>query len=363
MSRKKREITFYTTTIISCLVAMTVVVIAALLIYDRIREKADEKEVQEALASAPVTYTQEEVDAMLSQAVSDAQEQAGREAEERLLAALEESLVNGPSTVQSLRPFYPDDIVVVSNGVFHFVPINDNLKKHGLVQENIQVLENGELQYVESGQVVSHKGIDVSKYQGSIDWEKVAADGVEFAIIRLGYRGYGEEGRLVEDETFKSNIEGANAAGIKVGVYFFAQAVTEEEALEEARFVLDLIAPYKVEYPVVYDVEKTREDGRMNKLTQEERTQVTVTFLNAIREAGYTPMLYGNMEMLSVLIDIEALEEYEKWYAYYGSELYFPYHFSMWQYSEKGAVDGIKGNVDLNISFKDWSGSDASQQE
>ncbi|MBD5460181.1 MAG: hypothetical protein HDR26_04460 [Lachnospiraceae bacterium] len=355
MTQKKREITFYMTTIISCLVAMTVVVIAALLIYDRIREKADDKEAQEAIANAPVTYTQEEVDAMLAQAVSDAQEQTSRETQERILAELEESLINGPTTVQALRPFYPNDIVVVSNSVFHFVPIKDNLKKHGLLQENIQVLENGEMQYVQDGQVVSHKGIDVSKYQGSIDWEKVAADGVEFAIIRLGYRGYGKEGTIVEDETFKANIAGANAAGVKVGVYFFAQAITEEEALEEARFVLDLIAPYKVDFPVVYDVEKTRESsGRMNQLTQEERTRVTITFLNAIREAGYTPMLYGNMEMLSVLIDVEQLEEYEKWYAYYGSQLYFPYEYSIWQYSEKGVVNGINGDVDLNISFKLW---------
>lgn len=355
MTQKKKEITFYMTTIISCLVAMIVVVIAALLIYDRIREKADDKEAQEALANAPITYTQEEVDAMLAQAVSDAQEQASQETRERVLADLEESLINGPSTVQALRPFYPNDIVVVSNNVFHFVPINDNLKKHSLAQENIQVLENGEMQYVQDGQVVSHKGIDVSKYQGSIDWEKVAADGVEFAIIRLGYRGYGKEGTLVEDETFKTNIAGANAAGIKVGVYFFAQAITEEEALEEARFVLDLIAPYKVDFPVVYDVEKTKEkSGRMNQLTQEERTRMAITFLNAIREAGYTPMLYGNMEMLSVLIDVDQLEEYEKWYAYYGSQLYFPYEYSMWQYSEEGVVDGIKEKVDLNISFKMW---------
>lgn len=355
MRRKKKEITFYILTIVSCLVAMTVIVVAALLIYDKAKEKAAEKEAQEALAELPVTYSQAEVDQMLAQAVTEAEEETRKEVSDSILSTIAQRLSNGDTMVETLRPLYPNDIVVVSNGAFHFVPIRDDFKKHSLVQENLQQLENGELQYVEDGQVVSHKGIDVSKYQGVIDWQKVAADGVEFAFIRVGIRGYGTEGKIVLDEQFAANVQGAKAAGIKVGVYFFGQAITEAEAIEEAQFVLEQIAPYEIDYPVVYDVEKvSAKDGRMNQLSVEERTKVTLTFLNTIKDAGYTPMIYSNMEMLSVLIDMAQLEGVEKWYANYGTQLYFPYEYAVWQYSEKGTVDGINGEVDMNISFKEW---------
>lgn len=355
MKRKKKEIVFYVVTIFSCLIAMTVVVIAALLVYDKMKGKAGEQDV-EAMGGAEVqTYTQEEVNLMLAEAISTAESQTRAQVSQDILSTIENSLSGGETVVATLRPLYPDDIVVVSNGTFHFVPIREDFKKHSLLQENIQVLETGEMQYMENGQAVSHKGIDVSKYQGNIDWPKVAADGVEYAFIRLGLRGYGEEGKIVLDEFFEANVTGAKAAGIKVGVYFFTQAITEEEALEEANFVLEQIAPYQIDYPVVLDVEKTSaKSGRMNQLTVEERTKVSLVFLNRIKEAGYTPMVYGNMEMLSVLIDMEALEEFEKWFAFYDTQLYFPYEHAVWQYTDKGRVDGIDGDVDLNISFKEW---------
>ena len=240
MNRKKKEITFYIMTILACLVAMTVVVVAALLIYDKIRQK---DEAVEANAEIDVVmYSEEEVNLMLAEAVAQAEQSAREETADSILNQLLQSLEGGTSTVGALRPFYPNHIVVVSNGRFHFVPIRDDLKKHSLLQENLQVLETGELQYVENGEVISHKGIDVSRYQGNIDWNKVAAQGVEYVIIRVGIRGWGQEGTLVLDEKFEDNIKGASAAGIKVGVYFFSQAVTDEEALEEADLVLDAIA-------------------------------------------------------------------------------------------------------------------------
>ena len=165
--------------------------------------------------------------------------------QDELLEQIRDQLTDGQSALEALRPLYPNDIVLVSGGKYHFVPIQSEIPLHGYLQENLQVLENGRFQYVENGQVVSHMGIDVSKYQGKINWQKVAADGVEFAFLRLGLRGY-ESGKLVEDETFAANIKGALDNGIKVGVYFFSQAVTEEEAVEEANFVLDRIAPYNI---------------------------------------------------------------------------------------------------------------------
>lgn len=354
MKRKKKEVLFYIVTIISCLVAMTVVVIAALLIYDKLRQK--EEDTVDAVAEVEIiSYSQDEVDMMLADAIAVTENSTRTQVSDSILSQIQTELEAGNTFVETLRPLYPNDIVVVSNGQFHFVPIRDDLRQHNLVQENLQVLETGELQYLENGEVISRKGIDVSRYQGNIDWAKVAQAGVEYAFIRVGVRGYGSEGKIVLDEKFEYNVQQATAAGIKVGVYFFSQAITEEEALEEANVVLEAIADYDVSYPIVYDVEKTgAKDGRMNQLTVEERTKMARIFIDRISEAGYTPMIYANMEMWSVLIDMAAFEDVEKWFAYYGTDLYFPYEYAIWQYSDTGRIDGIEGNVDLNISFREW---------
>lgn len=358
MKRKKKEVLFYIMTVISCLVAMTVVVVAALFIYDKLQAKSDE--AVDAAADIPVdaeviSYSQDEVNLMLAEAIAAAENTTRTQVSDGILSEIQMGLESGNTVVDTLRPLYPDDIVVVSNGQFHFVPIREDLKKHNLLQENIQVLENGVMQYVENGEVVSHMGIDVSRYQGDIDWNKVAAAGVEYAFIRVGVRGYGEEGRILLDEKFEENVVGANAAGVKVGVYFFSQAVTEAEALEEANLVLEAVSGHDVSYPIVYDVEKTgAKDGRMNQLTVEERTKMARIFVDRIKEAGYTPMIYSNMEMWSVLIDMASFEDVEKWFAYYDTDLYFPYEYAIWQYSDKGRIDGINAEVDLNISFKEW---------
>lgn len=364
MKHRKKEIAFYTVTIISCLIAMIIVVIAALLIYDKVKENGgqDNREKlneQEVLATLPVSYSQTEVDAMVAaaveKAVSETAVKVKEETKQELLDSIAYALSTGQTAMQTLRPFYPDKLVVSSGGVYHFVPINRDLEMHERLQENLQVLESGEFQYVEDGQVVSHKGIDVSRYQGKIDWKQVAEDGVEYVIIRLGIRGYGAEGNLALDDMFVKNIEGAQAAGLKVGVYFFTQALTVDEAKQEARFVMEQLAPYKIDYPVVLDVEKVSAEGaRMNALDATQRTDVAIAFLEEIKAAGYKPMIYANTEMFSVLLEIDRLEAYDKWFAYYGEEMYFPYDYAMWQYTEKGTVAGIKGNVDMNISFKEW---------
>ena len=294
-----------------------------------------------------VTYTKEELDAMVAQA----KEEAGTEASQEILEGIKASLTAGETTVETLRPYYPDELVVVSGGTFHFVPIQKDLRLNDYTQENLNILETGEYQYLENGQVTSHKGIDVSKHQGEIDWQQVAADGVEYAFIRVGLRGYGT-GKLVEDEYFEQNITGALSAGIKVGVYFYTQAINEEELMEEANFVLEKIAPYRIECPVVFDVEKVSgDDGRMNSLTVEERANLTLLFCQTIENAGYKPMIYHNMEMGALLLDLAKLENYDKWFAYYNADFYYPYQYEIWQYPDNGTVNGIDGPVDLNISF------------
>lgn len=341
------------------------VMMLAIAVYSWIDGKTGETDalLQQTLGNAQAAglYTQEELDRQVAEAVARAQaenaqalEAAVNNRQEEILGEIRVQLADGQSTLETLRPLYPDDVVLVSGGKYHFVPIRRDLAQHGYLQENLQVLENGRFQYIENGQVVSHMGIDVSKYQGKIDWEKVAADGVEFVFLRLGLRGY-ESGKLVEDETFQANIQGALAHGIKVGVYFFSQAITVEEAIEEANFVLERIAPYKIECPVVFDVEKVNSStARMNQLTPQQRTDVTIAFLDTIQAAGYKPMFYHNMETALLLLELDRLEGYERWFAYYGEELYYPYAYGVWQYTEKGRVNGIGGEVDMNIAFKMW---------
>lgn len=344
---------------LGCLVLLVAVMYGGLTLIDRYvhRETEDVPAMADDIQNQPqdsvdvvsdaVVYSQEELDAKIAEAVLAAQNLEA----DRVLEGIKTSLSEGTTTVETLRPYYPDDIVVVSGGKFHFVPINRELELNTLDKANLNILESGEFQYLTDGQVISHKGIDVSSHQGNIDWNLVAQDGVEFAIIRVGYRGYGSEGRLVVDEKFEDNIKGAKAAGIKVGVYFFSQAINETELLEEANLVLEQIAPYSIECPVVYDVEKTSAAGRMNAISVEDRTHLTQLFCQTIENSGYKPMIYHNTEMGALLINIAELENYDKWYASYSDQMFYPYEYKIWQYSDKGKIQGISTDVDLNISF------------
>ena len=360
--RRKTTISYFVG-LAAAFVALFVIMMLAIAAYSWIDSKTGETDdmLQATMGAAQmsegVIYTQADMDLKVAEAVALAQaeiDSAVSIGQEELLEEIKDQLTESQSVLETLRPLYPDDIVLISGGKYHFLPIREDLAQHNYIQENLQVLENGRYQYMENGQVVSHMGIDVSKYQGSIDWEKVAADGVEFVFLRLGIRGY-ESGKLVEDETFQANIQGALAHGIKVGVYFFTQAITVEEAVEEANFVLERIAPYQIDCPVVFDVEKVGSStARMNQLTPQERTDVTIAFLDTIEAAGYKAMFYHNMETALLLLELERLENYDKWFAYYGEELYYPYAYGVWQYSEKGSINGISGEVDMNIAFKLW---------
>ena len=308
-------------------------------------------QTEESTQEVVKTYTQEEVDAL----IAEAKQQAEDEEENKILSGIRDGLTSGTTMVETLRPYYPNELVVVSNGTFNFVPIRDDLQKNDYVLENLNILEDGEVQYMQDGHLVPQTITDVSKHQGNIDWTKVAADGVEFAFIRVGLRGYGTEGKLVEDEYFEQNVKGALQAGIKVGVYFYSQAITDEELLEEANLVLEKVKPYNIELPIVFDVEKVSGGkGRANELSVEERTRLTALFCQTIQDAGYKPMIYHNMEMGTLMLDLGQLEQYDKWFAYYNDDLYYPYAYKVWQYSEKGAVDGINEEVDLNIWFGDF---------
>ena len=197
----------------------------------------------------------------------------------------------------------------------------------------------------------SEIGIDVSSHQKSIDWAAVKNSGVKFAMIQVGYRGY-ETGALMDDAYFEENIQGAIENGIDVGVYFFSQAVSAEEARAEADFVLERVKKYKLQLPIVFDLEEvSNATDRVENTTSEERTQAAVTFMNHIKNAGYQAMVYSSSQLSETVFDINYLHDYDFWVADYSSVPNFSYHFSIWQYTDAGTVDGISTNVDMNIMF------------
>ena len=267
--------------------------------------------------------------------------------------------VGGDSVIcgVSLEEAQKERITIVGDlGEKLLIPIREDVERHTYAQEKFVKDGNGEYTYLENGQNVTIKGVDVSKYQETIDWKKVAADGVEFAMIRLGFRGMGANGTCELDPYFKQNVEAAQAAGVEVGVYFFTQATTVEEAKEEAKFVIDNLKSYNITWPVVYDTEAitSYKAARANSLSRESRTACAKAFLEDVKAAGYTPMLYANTRWSVLKLDLAELSEFDFWYAYYGDEIYYPYKFSMWQYTSSGSVDGIRGKADMNISFVDY---------
>lgn len=238
-------------------------------------------------------------------------------------------------------------------GNSYTAPLLKEVPKHSYDFSNLKEENGFKAYYDKAGNKVSTLGIDVSKYQSDIDWKVVKEDGIEFAIIRLGFRGYGDEGTIVLDEKYEEHIKGALAEGLKVGVYFFSQAVNDEEALEEAEFVLEHIKEYPVTYPVIFDTEEIKDhEARTDGLSGERFTKNCKVFCDAVETAGYDAMVYANMKWMAFTLDLEQLTAYQKWYADYEAVPQCPYEFSMWQYTEEGKVNGIEGNVDINLRLE-----------
>ena len=207
--------------------------------------------------------------------------------------------------------------------------------------------ENTELQFQKGN---AKLGIDVSKWNKEIDWQAVKEEGIEFAIIRCGYRG-ASSGALVIDPMYEQNIKGAIDAGIPVGVYFFTQAVNEVEAVEEASMVINLIEDYDVDYPVFLDSESAGGKGRADKLDAEERTGIHETFLETVSAAGYETGIYASKNWLNDQINMTGLSTYKTWLAEYADVPSYDEYYHMWQYTSKGTVDGIETQVDLNLCY------------
>lgn len=244
-----------------------------------------------------------------------------------------------------------------SNGEKLLAALNDNIPRTTLDPHKYAYdVETGLKGYYEDGVNKAMFGVDVSRWNENIDWKKAAAAGVDFAMIRAAYRGTAAEGIIYTDTYFEQNIKGSTQNGVKAGAYFFSQAITVEEAIEEANYIIEVLKPYKdkITFPVAFDTEKS-DNARANDLSCEERTLIAKAFCDTIKAAGYTPMIYFSTNWSIMNLDLEALTDYDIWYAYYADDIYYPYEYKIWQYASDGSLPGFTGHVDMNVGFKDYS--------
>ena len=196
--------------------------------------------------------------------------------------------------------------------------------------------------------VVSYPGVDVSAHQGEIDWKAVKQSGIDFAMIRLGYRGWGS-GKLVEDEYAKKNLKEAKEAGLKIGAYFFSQALNIKETDEEIQFMLNMLADVELDMPVILDWEIPDPEARTKNMDARTLTDIQLHFCGQMKKMGFQPMVYFNWHQSEKLYYLSDLEDYPFWLALYQDRMTYPWKVEMWQWTDKGKVPGIAGNVDINV--------------
>ena len=251
----------------------------------------------------------------------------------------------------SSEPVYETETVTTYYGWQTIDGATYYFDKHGEKVTGQQVIQGISYTFSSEGVRSGSIGIDVSKYQTGINWTKVKNAGINFVMIRCGYRGYGS-GVLVEDPMYRSHISGAKAAGLRVGVYFFSQAVNEAEAVEEASMAVSLAKKYGINMPIAIDSEYAAGGrGRADGLSKSARTAVTKAFCNTVRSAGYTPMVYASKAWFSDHLNVSQLSGYYIWVAHYSEKCGYTGKYHIWQNTDKGKVDGVPGRVDMNISF------------
>lgn len=246
--------------------------------------------------------------------------------------------------------------ILYEDGKEEWVAISQILPKNEYDFTNL-VDQSGKMKYFEKGRCTSFLGVDISKDQGYVDFVKLLKAGVNFVMIRVGQRGY-QTGQITEDEYFADNIKRATDAGLAVGVYFLSQAITADEAKQEADFVLEKIGDYRLKYPIAFVMKYAKGDSsRVEPLSKNEKTTIAKTFLSTVAGKGYKTAVYGNKAWLLKNVDLSKLiEDYDVWYSEMGAGMPdFPYSFDMWQYSGTGSIDGIAGYVNMNICFVDYS--------
>lgn len=245
-------------------------------------------------------------------------------------------------------------LIEYSDGTREWVVISPYLSKNTYDFTKL-VSSDNQMKYVEDGKSISFIGVDISRYQGEVDFYQLKDAGIDFVMLRVGARGY-SSGEIMMDETFADNIQKASEAGLDIGVYFYSQAVTQEEAVEEANMVIESLGEYKLQYPVAFDMEYVENDtARVEALSRVDKTNITKAFLDTIQAAGYRTMIYGDKEWLIKKIDLSKLTAYDIWLSQDADIPDYPYKFAMWQYTTSAQINGIDGYANLNICFIDYA--------
>lgn len=301
---------------------------------------------EEEAEAAPEAETAQKTSEKTSQNPYTEKAEKEKEAERQK----EEEAKNDPATDGN------HTLITNRDGSEEWVMISPYLPKNTL--DFTKVEDNAGLKrYLENGRKISYVGADISKHTGKIYFPSVKAAGIDYVMIRLGSRGY-KTGQITLDENFKENIEGAIAAQLDVGVYFYSQAISQEEAMQEVKFVVENLEPYraKVKYPVAFNMGFVSGDAsRIESLSKEDKTEVTLRFLEGVRAAGYSPMFYGDKEWLLKEVDLTKLMDYDVWLSQEEDIPDYPYRYAMWQYNTNGVLNGIDGGADLNLCFVSYS--------
>lgn len=266
------------------------------------------------------------------------------------LKAKQELLQEDPSTDGK------HTLVKAADGTEEWVLISPYLKKNTYDFTNLSESANIR-KYTENGKKISRIGVNISKHSSSVNFKSMKSAGIDYVMLRVGARGYGT-GQISLDDNFVKNIEDAIEAGLDIGVYFYSQAINQDEAVQEANFVVQNLEPYKahINYPVAFDMENVANDrARIDGLSRDDKTAVTAAFLSGVQAAGYIPMLYGNKEWLIKNVDLTKLQDYDVWLSDDTDIPDYPYLFTMWQYTATGTVNGVSGDASLNICFVSYS--------
>ena len=331
-----RKVFYFLNILLLCVITVSSLTMAVIL-FVRLERLRSEKQMEGTL------YTDSQIEKI--------RYGAAQSERNRILLEIQSSFESGNSTISMLRDLFPGDLVVMWEGRYYFYPVDRNLQMNPFSEVDFALGEKGGMDYIgEDEGVTVNRGIDVSSLNGEIDWTKVAEEQIAFAMIRAAVRN--TDGALAQDERLQENMNGAKSVGIRSGCYVDLDAVSEEEAEEIADFVLSNLSMTQQEMgaPVAVRVQIPDHSSSLSGQTREEWTQGVRAFCAKIKKAGYDPVVYANTAAFNMLLNMAELEEYDKWIADYGDYLYFPYKFKCWQYSLKGTVNGIEGDVALDLS-------------
>lgn len=262
-----------------------------------------------------------------------------------------------PFPEQQTKLVGKDEYITINDATLGEVELKavEGFVKNSYINENFITDKSGKKTYYIDSQVASTIGVDLSEHQGVVDFEKLKEQGFSFVMLRIGGRYYTEKGEMFVDTNFHHYYKAAKDAGLKVGGYFFSQAKNEQEAIDEANFALSSIIGMPLDYPVAFDWELVKDEpARTDSVSSEDLTDAAIAFCTTIEEAGFKPIIYTNTNLMYFKYDLERLKDYEFWLTDFEEYPSSYYHFTMWQYTEQGKVEGIDGNVDMNVCMKNY---------